>query len=146
MSKTFTQWTRFTANAITTNTSSLRLLQSAIAAVSALNPKQLLALSAMMRAQELTSLGTVTAYNPTTTAGIRALQQDAQTVFGSVPQFDMIRAMVAIDINNAAWAGSISTPIDVDTLVNTSYFNYLSALPDEELKRIISLLRLEIEE
>ena len=146
MAKTFTSFGRFTANAINTNTAALQKLQVNIASVSALSPKQLLALSVMMRAQELTTLGTVTAYNPTTTAGIRALQQDAQTVFGSVPEFDMLRAMLCIDINNNVNAGGITSPQDIDTLIGTSYCQYLAALPDQDLKRMIAYLRLEIEE
>jgi hypothetical protein len=118
--------------------SNAALLQN-IAVLSALNPKERLALAVYFRAKELANDTTnpLTNYDPAIVGDV----QDAKTVMGSIPVGDLPIVALAID-----WANSKSVyaalPSDVDTL--RGLLGHLARRDDDELRRILLYLRLEI--
>lgn len=124
-----------------------RALLNNISKLSALNPNERLALSVYCRAKELANDASspLTNYDPDTDSNLRALVQDAKTVFGSIPTGDLPRAALAIDIANAK-AVYASLPTDVDTLSALQGVVTLRTFSEDELKRMATYLRLEIGE
>ena len=122
--------------------SNAALLQN-IAVLSALNPKERLALAVYFRAKELANDTTnpLTNYDPAIVGDVTALVQDAKTVMGSIPVGDLPIVALAID-----WANSKSVyaalPSYVDTL--RGLLGHLARRDDDELRRILLYLRLEI--
>ena len=133
---------------ITTPTIAARLpLETDIARLSALNPRELLALAVYLRAKELAndSSSPLTKYNPDTLAARILLKQDATTIFGPMPTGDLMRASVAIDWANCkAVYGAISS--DVDTLGALAGVVAFREWTEDDLRRILIYLRLEIGE
>jgi hypothetical protein len=133
---------------ITTPTISARLpLETDIARLSALNPRELLALAVYLRAKELAndSSSPLTKYDPDTLAARILLKQDATTIFGPLPTGDLMRASVAIDWANCkAVYGAISS--DVDTLGALAGVVAFREWTEDDLRRILLYLRLEIGE
>lgn len=133
---------------ITTPTIAARLpLETDIARLSALNPRELLALAVYLRAKELAndSSSPLTKYNPDTLAARILLKQDATTIFGPLPTGDLMRASVAIDWANCqAVYGAISS--DVDTLGALAGVVAFREWTEDDLRRILLYLRLEIGE
>jgi hypothetical protein len=114
--------------------SNAALLQN-IAVLSALNPKERLALAVYFRAKELANDTTnpLTNYDPAIVGDVTALV--------SIPVGDLPIVALAID-----WANSKSVyaalPSDVDTL--RGLLGHLARRDDDELRRILLYLRLEI--
>ena len=133
---------------ITTPTIAARLpLETDIARLSALNPRELLALAVYLRAKELAndSSSHLTKYDPDTLAARILLKQDATTIFGPLPTGDLMRASVAIDWANCqAVYGAISS--DVDTLCALAGVVAFREWTEDDLRRILLYLRLEIGE
>jgi hypothetical protein len=133
---------------ITTPTIAARLpLETDIARLSALNPRELLALAVYLRAKELAndSSSPLTKYDPDTLAARILLKQDATTIFGPLPTGDLMRASVAIDWANCkAVYGAISS--DVDALGALAGVVALREWTEDDLRRILLYLRLEIGE
>jgi len=133
---------------ITTPTIAARLpLETDIARLSALNPRELLALAVYLRAKELAndSSSPLTKYDPDTLAARILLKQDATTIFGPLPTGDLMRASVAIDWANCkAVYGAISS--DVDTLGALAGVVAFREWTEDDLRRILLYLRLEIGE
>jgi hypothetical protein len=133
---------------ITTPTIAARLpLETDIARLSALNPRELLALAVYLRAKELAndSSSPLTKYDPDTLAARILLKQDATTIFGPLPTGDLMRASVAIDWANCkAVYGAISS--DVDTLGALAGVVAFREWTEDDLRRILLHLRLEIGE
>ena len=122
-------------------------LETNIARLSALNPKELLALAVYCRAKELANDVTnpLTKYDPDTPAARILLKQDANTIFGSLPTGDIPRASVAIDwANSKIVYGALSS--DVDTLSGLAGFVAFREWSEDDLRRILLYLRLEIQE
>ena len=133
---------------ITTPTIAARLpLETDIARLSALNPRELLALAVYLRAKEL-AIGApypLTKYDPDTLAARILLKQDATTIFGPLPTGDLMRASVAIDwANCSAVYGAI--PSDVDALGALAGVVAFREWTEDDLRRILLYLRLEIGE
>ena len=133
---------------ITTPTIANRLpLETDISRLSALNPKELLALAVYLRAKELANDASspLTKYDPDTLANRIALKQDATTIFGPLPTGDIPRASVAIDWQNCqAVYRTISSDVDVlGALAGVVAFREWS---EDDLRRILLYLRLEIGE
>ena len=133
---------------ITTPTIAARLpLETDIARLSALNPRELLALAVYLRAKELAndSSSPLTKYDPDTLAARILLKQDATTIFGPLPTGDLMRASVAIDwANCSAVYGAI--PSDVDALGALAGVVAFREWTEDDLRRILLYLRLEIGE
>ena len=133
---------------ITTPTIAARLpLETDIARLSALNPRELLALAVYLRAKELANDAShpLTKYDPDTLAARILLKQDATTIFGPLPTGDLMRASVAIDWANCqAVYGAISS--DVDTLCALAGVVAFREWTEDDLRRILLYLRLEIGE
>lgn len=133
---------------ITTPTIAARLpLETDIARLSALNPRELLALAVYLRAKELANDASypLTKYDPDTLAARILLKQDATTIFGPLPTGDLMRASVAIDWANCkAVYGAISS--DVDTLGALAGVVDFREWTEDDLRRILLYLRLEIGE
>ena len=133
---------------ITTPTIAARLpLETDIARLSALNPRELLALAVYLRAKELANDASypLTKYDPDTLAARILLKQDATTIFGPLPTGDLMRASVAIDWANCqAVYGAISS--DVDTLGALAGVVAFREWTEDDLRRILLYLRLEIGE
>jgi 4'-phosphopantetheinyl transferase EntD len=133
---------------ITTPTIAARLpLETDIARLSALNPRELRALAVYLRAKELANDASypLTKYDPDTLAARILLKQDATTIFGPLPTGDMMRASVAIDWANCkAVYGAISS--DVDTLGALAGVVAFREWTEDDLRRILLYLRLEIGE
>jgi 4'-phosphopantetheinyl transferase EntD len=133
---------------ITTPTIAARLpLETDIARLSALNPRELLALAVYLRAKELANDASypLTKYDPDTLAARILLKQDATTIFGPLPTGDLMRASVAIDWANCkAVYGAISS--DVDTLGALAGVVAFREWTEDDLRRILLHLRLEIGE
>jgi 4'-phosphopantetheinyl transferase EntD len=133
---------------ITTPTIAARLpLETDIARLSALNPRELLALAVYLRAKELANDASypLTKYDPDTLSARILLKQDATTIFGPLPTGDLMRASVAIDWANCkAVYGAISS--DVDTLGALAGVVAFREWTEDDLRRILLYLRLEIGE
>jgi 4'-phosphopantetheinyl transferase EntD len=133
---------------ITTPTIAARLpLETDIARLSALNPRELLALAVYLRAKELAHDASypLTKYDPDTLAARILLKQHATTIFGPLPTGDLMRASVAIDWANCqAVYGAISS--DVDTLGALAGVVAFREWTEDDLRRILLYLRLEIGE
>lgn len=133
---------------ITTPTIAARLpLETDIARLSALNPRELLALAVYLRAKELANDASypLTKYDPDTLAARILLKQDATTIFGPLPTGDLMRASVAIDWANCkAVYGAISS--DVDTLGALAGVVAFREWTEDDLRRTLLYLRLEIGE
>ena len=133
---------------IKTPTIAARLpLETDIARLSALNPRELLALAVYLRAKELANDGSsrLTKYDPDTLAARILLKQDATTIFGPLPTGDLMRASVAIDwANCSAVYGAI--PSDVDALGALDGVVGFREWSEDDLRRILLYLRLEIGE
>ena len=133
---------------IKTPTIAARLpLETDIAGLSALNPRELLALAVYLRAKELANDGSprLTKYDPDTLAARILLKQDATTIFGPLPTGDLMRASVAIDwANCSAVYGAI--PSDVDALGALDGVVGFREWSEDDLRRILLYLRLEIGE
>ena len=129
---------------ITTPTIAARLpLETDIARLSALNPRELLALAVYLRAKELAK--ELAKYDPDTLAARILLKQDATTIFGPLPTGDLMRASVAIDwANCSAVYGAI--PSDVDALGALDGVVGFREWSEDDLRRILLYLRLEIGE
>jgi hypothetical protein len=133
---------------ITTPTIANRLpLETDISRLSALNPKELLALAVYLRAKELNNdtSSPLTKYDPDVQSKRIALKQDATTIFGPLPTGDIPRASVAIDWANCKSVYSaISSDVDVlGALAGVVAFREWS---EDDLRRILLYLRLEIGE
>ncbi len=118
-----------------------------ISRLSALNPKELLALAVYLRAKELANDGSspLSNYDPDTVAKRNALRQDAKAMFGSIPTGDLMRASVAIDWANCkAVYNTVSS--DVDALGADAGVVGFREMSEDELRRILLYLRLEIGE
>ena len=133
---------------IKTPTIAARLpLETDIAGLSALNPRELLALAVYLRAKELANDGSsrLTKYDPDTLSARILLKHDATTIFGPLPTGDLMRASVAIDwANCSAVYGAI--PSDVDALGALAGVVGFREWSEEDLRRILLYLRLEIGE
>ena len=133
---------------ITTPTIAARLpLETDIARLSALNPREVLALAVYLRAKELANDASspLTKYDPDTLAARILLKQDATTIFGPLPTGDLMRASVAIDwANCSAVYGAI--PSDVDALGALDGVVGFREWSEDDLRRILLYLRLEIGE
>lgn len=122
-------------------------LETNIARLAALNPKELLALAVYFRAKELANDGSspLTKYDPDVQANRIALKQDASTIFGPFAKGDLMPASVAIDwANSKAVYGALSS--DVDTLVALAGVVAFREWSEEDLRKILLYLRLEIGE
>jgi hypothetical protein len=129
------------------NINSNAALLTDISRFAALNPKERLALQVWLRAKELANDGSspLSNYDPATASKVMALIQDANTVFGHIPVGDLEIASLAIDWANCkAVFASLST--DVDTLRNSSNMGLLSEMTNEDLRRALLYLRMEIGE
>jgi hypothetical protein len=123
-----------------------------VARLSALNPKELLALAVYFRATELAhdTSSPLTNYDPTASGAtlktnLTNLIQDAQALAGNIAKDDVMRASVAVDWQNAKTVyGSLAS--DVDTLASTAAVQVLRELSEDQLRRILLYLRLEIGE
>ena len=138
---------------ITTPTIAARLpLETDIARLSALNPRELLALAVYLRAKELANDTSypLTKYDPDTLAARILLKQDATTIFGPLPTGDLMRASVAIDWANckaiAALSSESALSSDVDTLGALAGVVAFREWTEDDLRRILLYLRLEIGE
>lgn len=133
---------------ITTPTIAARLpLETDIARLSALNPRERLALAVYLRAKELANDAShpLTKYDPDTLAARILLKQDATTIFGPLPTSDLMLASLAIDWANCqAVYGAISS--DVDTLGALAGVVDFREWTGDDLRRILLYLRLEIGE
>ena len=129
------------------NINSNASLLTDIARFEALNPKERLAMAVYFRAKELANDASspLTNYDPDTASNRRALVQDAQTVFGNIPTGDLAIASLAID-----WANSkgvyAALPSDVDALSILAGIVAFRERSEDELRRILLYLRLEIGE
>jgi hypothetical protein len=127
------------------NIDSNAALLTNIARFSALNPKEKLALARYFRQKELANDSTspITTYDPATPGGDRKLVQDAQTVFGNIPNFDLMTASLAIDWANCkAVYGALPSEVDaLRALVHDSCNR-----SEDELRRELLYLRMEIGE
>lgn len=118
-----------------------------ISRLSALNPKELMALAVYMRAKELASDSSspLTNYDPDVLSKRIALVQDSKAVIGNIPTGDIRRASTAIDWSNCkAVYGAL--PSDVDTLGALAGVAYFRTFSEDELLRMALYLRLEIGE
>ena len=136
----------------TPNINSNAALLTDIERMAALNPKELLAVRVYCRAKELANDtdSPLTQYDPDTASCRRALVQDSQTVFGNIPAGDLNSAIGDLDRAEAVidWANAkavyASLPSDVDSLsVLTGVVDFRERSEDE-LRRILLYLRLEI--
>jgi hypothetical protein len=122
-------------------------LETNIARLSALNPKEILALAVYFRAKELANdtSSPLTKYDPDVQSKRIALKQDAATIFGPIPKGDLALASLAIDwANSKAVYGALSS--DVDTLTGLAGVVGFREWPEDDLRRILLYLRLEIGE
>lgn len=129
------------------NINSNSALLTDISRFAALNPKERLALQVWLRAKELANDTTspLTNYDPATASKLMNLIQDANTVFGHIPIGDLDLASLSIDWSNCKSVfASLST--DVDSLRNGSNMGLLSEMTNEDLRRAMLYLRLEIGE
>lgn len=129
------------------NINSNNALLTDIARFEVLNPKERLAFAVYFRAKELAndSSSPLTNYDPDTAANRRALVQDSQTVFGNIPTGDLAIASLAID-----WANSkavyAALPSDVDAISVLDGVKSFRERSEDELRRILLYLRMEIGE
>jgi hypothetical protein len=116
-----------------------------IAALHALNPREMKALRVYVRMKEVANDASspLTGYDPATEGAITALFQDAKAVYGSIPIGDLPYAALAVDIANCkAVYGALS--YDVNTL--RGLLGRLVDRTEDELDRAAAYLRLEIGE
>jgi len=122
--------------------------------LAALDPKELLAVRVYCMAKELANdtSSPLTQYDPDTASCRRALVQDAQTVFGNIPAGDLNSAIYDLDRAEAAidWANAkavyASLPSDVDALSVLAGVVAFRERSEDELRRILLYLRLELGE
>lgn len=116
-----------------------------IARFAALNPKEQLALRVWLNAKELANDSTspLTTYDPATASKVMALIQAANTVFGHIPVGDLDLAALVIDWANCKEVFA-SLPSEVDSLRNSANMGLLSEMTNEDLKRAILFLKMEI--
>lgn len=124
-----------------------RQLLSNISALAALNPKELMALAIYFRCKELAndSSSPLSNYDPVTFSKVLNLVQDSKTFLGNVPVGDLVKAGVAIDWNNC-YSVYAAIGTDVETIRGLTNMSYLVALSEDEMRRILLYLRLEIGE
>ena len=129
------------------NINSNNALLTDIARFEALNPQERMSLQVWLRAKELANDTTspLTTYDPATAAALMKLIQDANTVFGHIPEGDLPLASLAIDWTNCVSVYPSLTS-DVDLLRNLPNMGLLSEIAPADLKRVILYLRLEIGE
>jgi hypothetical protein len=113
----------------------------------ALNPKEMLAFAVYFRAKELANDASspLTNYDPDVAADRSALVQDAKTVFGNIPARDLRAASLAIDWTNSK-AVYAALPSDVDAISVLDGVKSFRERSEDELRRILMYLRLEIGE
>jgi hypothetical protein len=124
--------------------SNLALLTD-ISRFDALNPKEMLALEVYFRAKELANDASapITTYDPSSEGALIKLVQDSKTVFGNIPTGDLKTASLVIDWANCK-AVYAALPSEVDAL--RALVHMLAERPNDELRRILLYLRMEIGE
>jgi hypothetical protein len=127
------------------NINSNAALLTDIERFAALNPKERMALQVWLRAKELANDSTdpLTTYDPAVAGNLMKLIQDANTVFGQIPEGDLARASLVIDWFNCKTVYAALSS-DVDTLRNSPNMGLLSEMSNDDLLRAMLYLRLEI--